>query len=72
MTPHPPAEAGARALPPLTTAGLGRHVASEPGSLSIRSFVGGRFPRHRADVGDDLDREYAELTVSDHDVVEGG
>ncbi len=58
--------------PPAIT-GSGRHVSREPAALAIRAFVGGRFPRHRADVGDDdLDREYAELTVPDLDVVERG
>jgi hypothetical protein len=37
---------------------VGRHVSTEATSLSILSFVGGRFPRHRAD---DVDREFSEF-----------
>ena len=37
---------------------LGRHVSAETSGLSIRSFVDGRFPRHRAA---DIDREFSEF-----------
>jgi len=37
---------------------VGRHASTEASSLSIRSFVDGRFPRHRAD---DIDREFSEF-----------
>lgn len=37
---------------------VGRHASTEAGGLSILSFVGGRFPRHRAD---DIDREFSEF-----------
>lgn len=42
---------------------LGRHVADDLSSLSIRSFVGGRYPRHRAYDGDQWFAEIPELTI---------
>jgi hypothetical protein len=37
---------------------VGRHASTEASGLSILSFVGGRFPRHRAV---DVDREFSEF-----------